>query len=633
VRRSIRLAAAAAGLTGFLLYANTAFNGFVFDDLNVVVRNPIAHDPLAVRGIFTSHYWANVETSGDLYRPLTIWSFALNRAATGEGAAGYHLTNAALHGVVSALVALLASALALSAGGAMAAGLLFAVHPIHVEAVAPIVGRSELLAALFALAAWTAYLRGTGGAADLPVKRGPRPWLLVASVISFALAILSKESAVVLPALMLAGDRVSGRSGARSPGLATLGAMGMVIAVWAAVRAAVVPGAPPDDPLVSVFGGVDAITRILTATGVLGRYLFLMGFPATLSADYSYHQIPLIPSILDPIFLASAAACVLLLAVGIRLAARGRISGLGILIYLLAVFPVSNIAFSIGTVMAERLLYFPSIGLCLLAPALYTESGKRHRLAVPALAAILLLLAGRTLARVPDWRDQHTLFAATVKTSPRSAKAHYNLAVAEEDRGDLRAAEEEYRRAIEIKPEMGQARRNYGLLLLKDGRASESAVELREAARLGPGSPDVFSDLGIAYHLMGMAREAEHAFREEIRLRPGSSRANYNLGSLLVEQGRQAEAIEALARAAELDPADADARAQLGSALAAVGRQTEAAAAFEEAIRLNPSLVDLLVPLARSAVAAGRRESAIAALSRARAEGLAIPEDLRSLFP
>lgn len=632
-RRSIRLAAAAAGLAGFLLYAHTALNGFVFDDVNVAVRNPIAHDPLAVREIFTSHYWANVEKPGNLYRPLTIWSLALNHAITGEAEAGYHLTNAALHGAVSALVTILASALGLTAGGAMAAGLLFAVHPIHVEAVAPVVGRSELLAALLGLASWTAYLRGTGGTAGPSAERRRRAGPLVVSVIFFALALLSKESAIVLPALVFAGDRALGRSRARTEGLFTLGAMGASVLVWAAIRSAVVPGAPPDDPLVSVFGGVDPITRIMTATGVLGRYLFLMVFPATLSADYSYHQIPLVSSILDPIFLASAAAHVLLLAAALALAARGRLSGLGILIYLLAIFPVSNIAFSIGTVMAERLLYFPSIGLCLLPPALYAEAGKPRRIAAPALAAILVLLAGRSFARVLDWRDQHTLFTATVKTSPRSAKAHYNLAVAEEDRGDRRAAEEEYRRAIEIKPEMGQARRNYGLLLIQGGRATEAAAELKEAARLSPSSPDVFSDLGIAYHLMGMAREAEQAFLEEIRLRPVSARAHYNLGSLLLEQGRIPEAIERLQRAAELDPADADARAQLGAALAAAGRHAEGAAAFEEAIRLNPSLVDLLVPLARSALAAGRDESAVAALRRARSEGIAIPDELRALLP
>jgi tetratricopeptide (TPR) repeat protein len=609
--RSALAAALLTALAGFFLYSGTAANDFVFDDINIAARNPIAHDPADLGRIFGSHYWASVLDKGNLYRPVTTWTFAVNHALTGEGAAGYHLTNALLHGMVSALVVLLATALGLGGGGALAAGLLFAFHPVHVEAVAPVVGRSELLAVLFVLAAWLCHLAAT----DRSAQRG-RAAVLRAAALLFGAGLMSKEHAVVLPVLILAGDLVMrrNREGWRGS-LVTLVWMAPVGIAVLVARSAVVPGLPPDDPLGSVFGGVDPFTRILTATGVLGRYLWLLVYPVTLSADYSYHQISLITSPSSALFLASALAHAGLLGAGLFLAARRRLSGLSLLIYLFALFPVSNLPVSIGTVMGERLLYLPSVGLCLLFPALFAErlAEQRGGRGWPVLrrgAAVILLLlcalyGARVLLRNRDWKDQHTLFTATVRTSPLSAKAHYNLGVAEDDRGNVQAALTAYRRAVQIKPDMTQARRNYGLDLLQTGEAGEALEHLREAARLDPEIPDVFSDLGIALHQLGRHGEAGRAFQEEIRRRPGGARAHYNLGTVFLELGRPAEAVEPLTRAAALAPEDTDALVQLGLAFSKQGRYAEALAALERALVLDPGLTGAILDLARAAEAAG----------------------------
>ncbi|HZE88522.1 MAG TPA: hypothetical protein VE404_03190, partial [Verrucomicrobiae bacterium] len=279
-----RRGAAAAFLLGAVLYAGTLRNGFVFDDIDVVQKNPLAHAPPRVGAILTSHYWAGVQATGNLYRPLTILSFALNDAVTGGAAAGYHAVNAILHGAVSALVVLLAAALGWSPAGALTAGLLFAAHAVHVEAVAPVVGRSELLGALFALAAWLCHRAAVRGAtARARIARG------AFAAAFFGLALLSKENAAVLPALVVAADLALDRSAvARRRSLRSAAAMAGILALFLAARAAVVPGVPPDDPLGRVFGGVDLVTRVRTAMGVMGRYLGLLVFPRHLSADYSY---------------------------------------------------------------------------------------------------------------------------------------------------------------------------------------------------------------------------------------------------------------------------------------------------------------------------------------------------------
>ncbi len=634
-RLSVSLAATLAGLAGFLLYAGTAANDFVFDDINIVAKNPLAKDPAALAEIFSSHYWKNVSPAGNLYRPLTIWSFAANHALTGPGPAGHHVANAALHGAVAALLVLLAARFGLGAPGALSAGLLFALHPIHVEAVAPVVGRSELLAAFFLLAAWLAHAGATWSAPRRPASAWRRWGLIATAAILYGAALLSKENAAVLPALVLCADAaLAPRGTPRRPRLLSLACMLAVLGIWMVARSAIIPGLPADDPQGSVFGGVDAPTRLLTATGVLGRYLWLLLFPLRLSADYSYHQIPLISSPLHPLAIGSALIHLALALAGLYLASRRRLSGVAILVYLGALFPVANLAFSVGTVMGERLLYLPSAGLCLLVPALFAEIPRTRddstlrRGAAVLLGIVLALYAARAITRSADWKDQHTLFSVTVRTSPESAKAHYNLGVVEEERGDRAAAMAAYRRAIEIKPDMVQALRNYGLALLHEGRPREALERLRAAAEFDPNIPDLFGDIGIALHQLGRTGEAAAMLRREIEMRPGNGRAHYNLATLLLEQGDAAAALPLLERAARLDPDDADIRAQIGYALEELNRHGEALEAFQEALKLDAGLVELLVPLARSALGAGRPEVAHRALERARRSGVAIPPDL-----
>ncbi len=637
--RALMLRALAVAAAAFLLYLPTASNGFVFDDINVVLRNPLARDPGDLRGIFGSHYWANVSKGGDLYRPITILSFAINHAITGEGPAGYHVTNALLHGLVSALVVLLAAALGLAPGGALAAGLLFAVHAVHVEAVAPVVGRSELLAAFFVIAGWLCHLRVAGApggdrAAQAlttahsklhhagPMSPALSHALRAAAAVLFVAGLLSKEHAAVLPALVIAGEMTLRGRGAWRSALPTLAWMVPAGLTILALHMAIVPGLPPEDPLGSVFGGIETGTRVLTAAGILGRYFGLLLFPLTLSADYSYHQIPLITSPLDPLFLGSAAIYALLLAFGLWWAWRGRTSGAGLLFYLLALFPVSNIPLSIGTVMGERLLYLPSAGLCIVAAALFAQlsggpSRLPRRLGVAALALTCALHSARVLTRIPDWRDQLTLFTATVSTSPRSAKAWYNLGATQDDLGNYREAMTAYERALEIQPAMAQPHRNMGLDLLRADRLAEALPHLQKAARLDPSIEDVFSDAGIALFGLGRLEEAQKAFLEEIARRPSSARAHYNLGVVLLEAGRPAEAVEPLRRAVTLAPTDPDASVRLGLALARSGQYGEALTALERATSLDPRSAEAFLEVARIAEGAGAGEVAARARFRA----------------
>jgi len=588
--------AVAVGLLAAAVYLGSLGNVFTFDDEGIIVDNPVVHGEAGLARIFTSHYWAGEARRSDLYRPLTIATYWINFRLSGKSPWSYHLVNLLLHGAVTSLAFLIFLRLSGLLRAAAAAAILFAVHSVHTEAVASIVGRAELLAALFVLAAWL--LRD-------------RPW--VAAPLFFC-GLLSKENAVVLPALLLVEDLAAWRAGkgrARSQANWYLQYVPCLIAIAAflALRFAVLGGAivPSGGPFVHT----PALHRILTAVAVIGRYLWLMVWPVQLSADYSYAQIPLVTSPLDFGFLAGAGAmagCAAIAWLGRR---RAPAVVIGILIFFVALAPVSNLAFGIGVVMAERLLYLPSAGLCLVAgtgiEALAAAFSPR-RAAVVAILAVLApagALTARTAARIRVWRDQRTLFEATVRSAPRSALAHSSLATIYQREGRLDEADAEYRRAIAIDPESAVAYAGLASLMEARGRVQDALAAYREAIRLEPERRGTHNDLGLLYQSEGRFEEAEAEFRRAITIDTDRAAPHSNLAILLESGGRLQEALAEHLQAARLDPTDVGVLNNLGRSLIATGNTQDAIAVLERAVSLSPGDPKPAVNLAAAWLAAG----------------------------
>ncbi len=276
VRSKVLILFLAAGA----VYWNSLDGEFVFDDTSIVRNNPQIRSlaPENLRRIFGSHYWQTAAGQGGLYRPVVVWSYALNYAVGQSDPWGYHLVNVLLHALNAVLVFLIVQELFGQGTFAFWSGLLFALHPIHTEAVAYVVGRAECLAALFFLAAWWCYLRGR--------------WAAAAG--AFLLAALSKESALTFLAVPVLSDLVRGKRGEWK----AYGSLAAAAALVLALRYAVLGGIAPlaisagSNPL----AGVGAAARLLTATAVLGKYLWLLVWPTALSADYSFQQIPPVAS-------------------------------------------------------------------------------------------------------------------------------------------------------------------------------------------------------------------------------------------------------------------------------------------------------------------------------------------------
>ncbi len=431
-----------AALWALVLLANlNSFrDGFPFDNRAAIVMDERVHAATAenVHLILNQDYWP--KQPAGLYRPLTTLSYLFNYAILGNGAspAGYHALNLALHEINVALVYALGLVLFRRRSWGAAVAAVWAVHPVLTESVTNIVGRSDMLAGLAVLGGLLCYIASARSAGKQRLA-----WLAAAAAAT-AIGMFSKESAIVVLAVMVLWDlafpeTTAGRS--RLPGYL---AVGGACAAYLAVRYSVMDKLPPivvpfpDNPL----NRTDFWTWHLTAFRVLGRYLGLLVWPSLLSCDYSYNQIPLFGWTLrtgdDWRVILSLALCLALGAIGLACYRRNRIVFFCIGLFFASLAPTSNLIILAGTIMAERFLYIPAIAFAILLVLAARTACERFapgnarapQVAAALLAAISLAFAVRTFARNFDWFDEVSLYEANLVSCPRSFRSHNGLALA-----------------------------------------------------------------------------------------------------------------------------------------------------------------------------------------------------------
>lgn len=391
-----------------VVYVTALWNRFALDDVPIVTMNPLVQHASGLWRAFGAPYWTP-DLGGSMYRPLTIAMLALDRAV--DGAPWFHAMNLAWHAGASVAVAALARRWTNTAG-ALAAGLLFAVHPVHVEAVANVVGRAELMATLFAVLAVYA-----------AVVHESVAWSTAAAV----LGLLAKENAAVVPGLILLAWLVGlGRPSRHKIALFATTWI-VVAAAYAVVRALVLHPFAGMSSTGLMFVGQSPLAVRLTAVAGLADVARLLVFPLTLRADYSPNERLVVTSPFDPAFVIGLLCAVLWSALLLVAWKRGRrLEAFGLGWIGVAHLPVANLLFPTGFYVAERTLYLSSVGLVLAAGAwLARLSGARLRL---ALGALVVLAGVRTFVRVPVWRDETALTLSILKDSPRSYVAPKRMA-------------------------------------------------------------------------------------------------------------------------------------------------------------------------------------------------------------
>lgn len=594
---------------------------FVSDDLNAIAANELVTGHGSVAAIFTTYsWWGSTRADAPGYRPLTTWSFALHHRLLGADVRSWHTANFALHGIVSWLVFLLALELGAGKSAALWSGAIFCALSIHTEAVAWIVNRAELLAASAYCAALLCALRYR--------RQGRAGHALAAGVLLFVGA-LAKESAVtLLAAPLLAAFLLAGNAGERRRDLLAGSALLAGFGVYAAIRA--YAGGPflssgsgdlLDNPLATVGWG----TRQLGALSVLGRYLALTLWPHPLSVDYSFDALRIGPG-----FLADGYSAVALLALaGLAFCAwrSGRRATFALLLAASSYSLVSNSVFKLGTIMAERLFYLPSVGLILFCGIALDPLLRSRRTAVATtllLTGLCCAYAAQSMNRSYDWRSAISLFESAVRAQPRSARAHMELASAYGRAGRHDAAEAEFARAIDILPTYAAAWYNLGNARARRGDLSAAVDAYRRATDSAPRLVQAWFNLALVEQMRGNPKAALSAFGEAARIAPGDVEAQTSFGDALASARRLDEAVAAYSRA--IDAAGGRAAAALLGRARAIERLRGCEAALDDYL----AAADLGTPRgAATALAAaclrslGRTEEARQVEERARSRQIA----------
>ncbi len=501
-------------------------HSFTYDDRAIIVENERIQDPGRILDWLTTNYWGESWNAG-LYRPVTLATYGIQHAVHGLAPFGYHLVNVLLHTATSVLVLLVARRSFVRSGFALAAAAFFAAHPVHVEAVAGVVGRAELLAACGVL--------GASLLASPKEGEGLSPGRTVAALVVLALGLGSKEIAVVFVGWYLALRVLERRLDRGALGFAALATVGTVGFIAAKLTVTGTLGVPPSSiPFVNnPLASAEPFDRVATSLGLLARGVGLMVWPATLRHDYSFEQIPVAGGFGDPAVLLGAAILLGALAVAGRFLGRslgrfrslpasdgstGIAVGLGACWFLLAWLPTSNLLAPIGTIFAERLLYLPSVGFALWA---FGAIERHWRLPASPSIGLAILVVGalgvRSIERIPVWKDDRTLYEDGIRTSPRSARTHLELGKLLYN--DSLAASGAEKRAIEDRAlaelEAGMAIASdadpvasvaRALLLESRYRSEEALEEFRRSATIEPNGPARLGELRV---LGGLGRRSE----------------------------------------------------------------------------------------------------------------------------
>ena len=578
-----------------LSYANGLTGAFVYDDKAVVRDNPRIRTPQRVDEIFATQYFGGKRGTGTAYRPALLLSFAIQWWIHGGDPVPFHVVNLLLHVLVTLLLARLLLRIDLPPPTAIGAALLFAVHPIHAEAVTSIVGRGETQAAALVLGFLLLSLRRIEG-------RGSRRLALVGALVLYLLANLTKESAAVAPALLflLLAWRADGGlrarfSAALRRGLPVYLCAAAILGAVFRLRALVLGGAIKASgtgffELENPLAPLAPWPRAANACAIFLRSLWRMAVPLRLSSDESAWSIRVLtPG--DVLFWAAPALLLaLVVAALVRLRSRSA-AALGFLFLCIASLPASNLLFPTGTIFAERLAYLPSAGFCLIAASWILgrapDFAALSRPRAGALAAVVLLFAARTLLRNPVWASDEALFTNMVRVSPSSAKSHYDFAYMSAEKGRSRPALEHYARAIEIYPGYWDAWAGKGRVERTLGDFAASERSYAESLRLVPSYENGWFGVGMAREERGDRAGAEDAYRQGLRHNPQSLPLAYRM-ALLYAAEKRPPTLHAWRRALAIDPGSLPSRLAYADWLAATGSREDALGQVREALRLDP---------------------------------------------
>ncbi|MBL0340654.1 MAG: tetratricopeptide repeat protein [Bacteroidetes bacterium] len=629
-------AAIICSLIAFLLYANTLGHDYTVDDATVISNNKITKQGVAaLPEIFTTSYRAGFwDRKEGLYRPLSVAMFAVEWQLAPESPFPGHLMNVILYALTAFLLMLtLASVFReYSLLLAFTATLLFVIHPIHTEVVANIKSRDEILCFLFAVLTLF-YL-------DKYLRSNNKIFMVV-SAIAFFFAFLSKENAITLIAIIPLFVWFFSDKSLQSTIRISLLFFG-VTAVYLVLRYSILGemSGSAEMQLInnSILGTENRIDQFATAISIMGKYFYLLFIPHPLVFDYSYNQIP-VTSFGAPAALLSLAICLFLAYLAFAGIKKKNPLAFGLLFFFGTISLVANVLFLIESSMAERFTYMPSLGFAIAVSVVllkafkllnpftiknFTDLFTVKPVFTALLGIVFVLYSFKTISRNSEWKNNLTLLAKDVKTSPNSSRIRYaygsalliEKALKEKDptlkNGYLDKSIAELEKGVSILPNYSEAWNHLGIAYKekKNGPAAVASFEKARSFKVYTDA-DFYISSGLAY---GMTQQYDLAiadFTKAISIDPTNAEAFNNKGMYFTEKGVLDSALVFLNKAIEIKPDSYEAIYNKGNTYAKAGDYSTAINLYNQAIKIKPGYMDAVLNLGNSYAALKEYQDAL----------------------
>ena len=600
------------------VYADVWRFGLVnYDDQVYIVHSPYVLNGLTWDGIiwsFTTPYFSN-------WHPLTTLSYLLDAQIYGTHYGGYHLTNLLLHLSNSLLLFGFLYALTDARWCSGLTAILFGVHPLHVESVAWVSERKDVLSMFFfilTLCAYVHYVR----------KPSPRRYLVM--VVLFVAGLMSKSMLVTLPfilllldywpldrleSLRLANDSINPETGREKKTLLMLFREKLPIFTLAAFSSVLTYVVQENSGAVMGIETLPFNSRLANVAISYLAYIKKLFWPARLLPFYPLSEsIPAWKIILSSFILLGITV------VAILLRKRKKYFIVGWLWFLGMLVPVIGLVQVGAQSMADRYTYIPAIGFFIfIVWGVYELTRVFHgEVLLPCLAGILIIPS--TLAahrQVSYWKDSFALWTHALNVTEANYIAHANLGQILAEKGNNDEAIEHYKEALRLKPDYAAAHNDWGAALETEGNLDGAAAHYAEALRLDPQFAQVHYNWGRLLANQGHTEEAIAHYREAVRLQPDYATAHTNLGAALANAGKTDEALAEYHEALRLDPRLAEAHYNLGSALEKRGMLDQAIAQYSQALRLKPRYPEARNNLGAALARKGQLQAGLRELSEA----------------
>ena len=628
-------------LITFAAFGRAVQAPFFWDDKALILYNPYLGRAAGLIQFLSPQFWKSSFFPND-FRPVEMYSYSLDCLFWKRNPMGYHLTNILIHLFNCVSVYLLLTLIFGRNRLAALASLLFALHPIHSEAVIWIQNRSELLSASFSLVSITAMV------CFLKDQTHPRPFLL-ASLAALALALLTKESAAVVP-FVCASILPFLPGGATARARTGLIFMFAIAGILLSMKLLLLGQGRFEEAVPYFSGGWRS--SFFTVTKSIMIYLSMLALPVNLSLDRGFIIPPATPMAGS---LLSSALVALLIVCALRELRLRRAAGFALLFIFISLLPVCNIVFLAGRPLSEQRMYFASIGFCLLM-AIALEAARRIQRLRPLAVVLMVMLSSSflliSIKRTDCWRNEKVLWERTHEASPLSWKSELFLAAMYGNEGNyaesialfkhvlrtmpsrpVRAVKElgivfekmgwddcalrEFERAVALDPTFIEGRICLGDALKKAGRYADAAAHYRFVEQKCPVIGEGQLHLGILYKEQGRYEDALKEFEKLLALYPDNEKALTNTASIYGYEGRDREAEKLFTHIITLNPRSAPAHNDYGLYLERRGRYDEALTHYARAVRIEPDAVLPHYNLAQAYLHKGEKPEALLELLRA----------------